>query len=79
MRELLAFIGLGVPMKYVDQFGMEGVVTMRQLITKNMFHHHMLTGYPYAEVSMNHEGNSIGNYSVSIYIEKHQTWGENKN
>ena len=25
MRELLAFIGLGVPMKYVDQFGMEGV------------------------------------------------------
>ena len=26
MRELLAFLGLGVPMKYVDQFGMEGVV-----------------------------------------------------
>jgi hypothetical protein len=25
MRELLAFLGLGVPMKYVDQFGMEGV------------------------------------------------------
>jgi hypothetical protein len=26
MRELLAFLGLGVPMKYVDQFRMEGVV-----------------------------------------------------
>jgi len=25
MRELLAFLGLGVPMKYVDQFGIEGV------------------------------------------------------
>ena len=25
MRELLAFLGIGVPMKYVDQFGMEGV------------------------------------------------------
>ena len=25
MRELLAFLGLGVPMKYVDQYGMEGV------------------------------------------------------
>jgi hypothetical protein len=25
MRELLAFLGLDVPMKYVDQFGMEGV------------------------------------------------------
>ena len=25
MRELLAFLGLSVPMKYVDQFGMEGV------------------------------------------------------
>ena len=25
MRELLAFLGLGVPMKYVDQFEMEGV------------------------------------------------------
>ena len=27
MRELLAFLGLGVPMKYVDQFGMEGVTS----------------------------------------------------
>ncbi len=26
MRELLAFLGLGAPMKYVDQFGMEGLV-----------------------------------------------------
>jgi hypothetical protein len=25
MSELLVFLGLGVPMKYVDQFGMEGV------------------------------------------------------
>ncbi len=25
MRELLAFFGLSVPIKYVDQFGMEGV------------------------------------------------------
>ena len=25
MRELLAFLGLGVPVKYVDQFKMEGV------------------------------------------------------
>ncbi len=25
MRELLAFLGFGVPMKYVDQFGMEGI------------------------------------------------------
>jgi hypothetical protein len=25
MRELLAFLGLSVPMKYVDQFGIEGV------------------------------------------------------
>ncbi len=25
MRELLAFVGLSVPMKYLDQFGMEGV------------------------------------------------------
>jgi hypothetical protein len=25
MRELLAFLGLGVPMKYVDQFGMKRV------------------------------------------------------
>jgi len=26
MRELLAFLGLGVPMKYVYQFGTEGVL-----------------------------------------------------
>mgnify|MGYP003702910647 CR=1 FL=1 len=26
MRELLAFLDLGVPMKYVDQFRMEGVI-----------------------------------------------------
>ena len=25
MRELLAFLDLGVPMKYIDQFEMEGV------------------------------------------------------
>ena len=25
MRELLVFLGLGVHMKYVDQFGIEGV------------------------------------------------------
>jgi hypothetical protein len=25
MKELLAFLGLGVPIKYVDQFEMEGV------------------------------------------------------
>ena len=25
MRELLAFFSLGVPMKYIDQLGMEGV------------------------------------------------------
>ena len=26
MRESLVFLGLGVPMKYVDQFRMEGVI-----------------------------------------------------
>ena len=28
MRELLAFHGFGVPMKYVDQFGMKGVLVI---------------------------------------------------
>ena len=34
MRELLAFLGLGVPMKYVDQFGMEGMegVLVKQIM-----------------------------------------------
>ena len=32
MRELLAFLGLGVPMKYVDQFGMEGVIDRCSII-----------------------------------------------
>ena len=26
MRELLVFLGFGIPMKYVDQFGMDGVM-----------------------------------------------------
>ncbi len=26
MRELLVFLGLGVPIKYVDQFGTKGVL-----------------------------------------------------
>ncbi len=30
MRELLAFLGLSVPIKYIDQFGMEGVVRLLQ-------------------------------------------------
>jgi len=29
MRELLAFLGLAVPMKYVDQFRMEGVILIQ--------------------------------------------------
>ena len=29
MRELLAFLGLDVPMKYVDQFRMEGVILIQ--------------------------------------------------
>ena len=28
MRELLAFLGLSVPIKYIDQFGIEGVVRL---------------------------------------------------
>jgi hypothetical protein len=32
MRELLAFLGLDVPMKYVDQFGMEGVYRKNKYI-----------------------------------------------
>jgi hypothetical protein len=32
MRELLAFFGLSVPMKYVYQFGMDGVLTNTQKI-----------------------------------------------
>ena len=31
MRELLAFLGLDVPMKYVDQFGIEGVFFKKKL------------------------------------------------
>lgn len=31
MRELLAFRGLDVPMKYVDKFGMEGVLSFFSL------------------------------------------------
>jgi hypothetical protein len=37
MRELLAFLGLGVPIKYVDQFEMKGVVyniVSRKVLTR---------------------------------------------
>ena len=30
MRELLAFLGFSVPMKYIDQFGMKGVLRCRR-------------------------------------------------
>jgi hypothetical protein len=35
MRELLAFLGLGVPMKYVDQFKMEGLLHILVSIQNN--------------------------------------------
>ena len=35
MRELLIFLDLGVPTKYVDQFGMEGVEQFGSFHTKN--------------------------------------------
>jgi hypothetical protein len=38
MRELLDFLDLGVPMKYVNQFEMEGVLDTTLSIQTSLFH-----------------------------------------